>query len=152
MDLKKLILFVLGGFVIYEVVGYSKAPGRVKLTSVSFSNANQIILELTNFSTVTIPFNGFSGQILAENNTIVAQVNSQNQTTLINANSTFTLPIKVNYDWFAIAGLFATDISNLFSGDSTLSDELKAALLQLKPKLTGTIFLNNLDSPVDINF
>ena len=152
MDLKKLILFALGGFVIYEIVGYSKAPGRVKLTSVSFSNATQIILEVRNFSTVDIPFTGFSGQILAENNTIVAQVNAENQTTQINANSTFTLPVKVNYDWFAIAGLFATDISNLFSGDSTLSDELKAALMQLRPKLTGTIYLNNLDSAVDINF
>lgn len=146
---KDILLWAVGGYLAYYFWGLSKASGRVQVTGVSLTSISEIILEVTNYSTVSIPFNGFTGKLMSGNNTQLASISSQNQNTSIPANSPVQIPIKINYNWFTIASLLEADLSSILAGDNSIWDEVKAAVVALKPHLVGTLYLNNLDSPVD---
>ena len=135
------------GYLAYYAWGLSKASTRVQVTGVSFNSLSQITITVQNFSTATVPFNGFSGNIYAQG-TSIATVTQQPQNTSIPANGVTNLLVNINPEWIALGGVLLKDVSNLIGDDNSIIQELMA----LAPKLKGNLYINNFDVLVEINF
>lgn len=133
----------------YYVWGLSTVTDRAKVTKVDISGISltslSLNLTITNFATVSIPFNGFYGKVTAQGYDLsdVSISPNVNQRT-IPAGGVVVLPVRGSINWTQFAAL-VPNIVNLIS-----TGRWKEVITNLQPRLTGDIYSNNLSASVDM--
>lgn len=133
----------------WYVWGLSTVTDRAKVTKVDIAAVSltslTLNLTITNFATVSIPFNGFYGMVKAQGYDLsdVSISPNANQKT-IPAGGVVVFQVKGTINWTQLAGLIPDIVNQISAGN------WKQVITQLQPRLIGDIYSNNLSASIDM--
>lgn len=133
----------------YYVWGLSTVTDRAKVTKVDIASVSltkiNLNLSITNFATVSIPFNGFYGSIIAQGYDISdVSISPTAAQRTIPAGGVVVLTVQGSINWTQLAGLIPDVVAKISAG------QWKEVITQLQPRLIGEIYSNNLSAAVDM--
>jgi hypothetical protein len=141
-------LALLGlGYIGYYVWGLTTVKDRAKVTKVDIVDVGltwvKLQLTVVNFSTVSIPFNGFSGKVEAKGYDISDLYLAPNNTTL-EAGQTVLYQVQGSVNWFQLAGLIPNIVQMISSGN------WKGVIADLQATVKGEFYSGNFTAAVNL--